>query len=237
MLKRIKNIYRSILSIPIIHRKINEIMWADIYRETIKDVPWLKTLSISPGDMAANFSLLYILVRILKENKIESVLEFGLGQSTRIIESFNIHTNKLIKHDVIEDNDDWINTFEKNRTSKYSIISFTRTTINKHNHSIQIYDKLQKSVKCNYDLYLIDGPRGLPRYSRYDICILAAAFNRQSQFIIIIDDYNREGEKQTVSDLIYILDSKNITVHKKEYSGTKDQLVITTEFYKNVITY
>jgi hypothetical protein len=237
MITKLRNIYRAVLALPQTERKLNELMWANIYRETIKDVPWLKNFSISPGIMAANFSLLYLLAKILKDNKISSILEFGLGQSTRFIESFTIHNHSITRHDVVEDSNDWAQIFDNDRSSQYKTIFPTKSKIKKHDISIQIFKDLKDQIEKSYDLYLIDGPRGLPNYSRYDICEIASSFEINSEFIIIIDDYNRIGEKQTVKDLLCILNEKKIKTSHKVFSGTKDQIVIATEKYKIVTFY
>ena len=232
MIAHIIKFLKSIRSVPLLHSKLDELMWADIYRETIKDKPWLLNLPISPGDMAANFSLLYLLTRIFSEYKIYAVLEFGLGQSSRFIESYTLNVSKSLHHDVVEDNSDWVKFFDGERDNKYNIIIPQKTMIKRHNSDVQIYLKLNQLIRDEYDLYLIDGPRGLPKYSRYDICEIALSFNDQSQFIIIIDDYNRIGEKETATELIKILKNKSINIFTKTFAGSKTQLLIVTEKYK-----
>lgn len=237
MFKKVTDLYRSIRSLPQIHLKLDELMWADIYRETIKDIPWLKDLSISPGDMAANYSFLYLLARILKENKIESILEFGLGQSTRFIESFTASRSYNVLHDVIEDSKDWFSSFDQNRKSKYNTFILNKISIFKYNTNIQIYENLNQYIRKKYDLYVIDGPKGLPTYSRFDICEIANTFKTDDQFIIIMDDYQRKGEQETISKLKLVLNNNGIKFYTKVFKGSKSQMLLVTERYKFAISF
>ncbi len=62
-----------------------EILWAEIFRSVTDKSTWLKNRSFAPGRWALGYPALYILYRILNEMKPKSILELGLGQSTRMI--------------------------------------------------------------------------------------------------------------------------------------------------------
>lgn len=87
-----------------------------------------------------------------------------------------------------------------------------------------------------FDLYLIDGPFGSEHYSRHDVFLLAEKIPRDHEFIIIIDDYNRQGEKETANKLIDYLVSRGLCISTGIYYGSKTQIVITTGKYKFVTT-
>jgi hypothetical protein len=57
-----------------------------------------------------------------------------------------------------------------------------------------------------------------------------------SEFIIIFDDCHREGEKQTVANLIKVIERKSIVVHTGLYSGDKDQVVIAKDKFRFITT-
>ena len=96
------------------------------------------------------------------------------------------------------------------------------------------YDKFNETVKGKFDLYIVDGPFGSDNYSRYDIVLLTEKLTANDEFIIIIDDYDREGEKQTVDELIKMFNQKNINIHKGIYSGVKSVLILASEKYKYI---
>jgi hypothetical protein len=83
-------------------------------------------------------------------------------------------------------------------------------------------------------LYIIDGPIGTSNYSRFDIVNLAAKFSKDSEFIILLDDYERNGEKETGEELLHTLNRLGINFTFKEFQGNKSVLVIATEKYKYI---
>jgi hypothetical protein len=101
---------------------------------------------------------------------------------------------------------------------------------------VSCYQEIKDKVKGLFDLYIVDGPFGSPNFSRYDICLLSESFNRNDEFIIIIDDAHRKGEKETVGELINNLNSNGIKTYSGTYHGAKDQVLIATEKYKLTTT-
>jgi hypothetical protein len=213
---------------------IAELEWAHIYHDTIKDKAWLKNLSVSPGRWAVNYSFLYILVRILSEYKPEKIVEFGLGESSKIVSSYlenELHDSSQL---IVEQDQNWIKSFKSRfKLSKNSVIMhlLLEEKIIK-GFPVKSYKDLNEKINRTFDLYIIDGPFGSENFSRYDICILTERINVNDEFIIIIDDYDREGEKETVIDLIDQLTTKGIKLYTGVYTGSKFQIIITTEKYR-----
>ena len=82
------------------------------------------------------------------------------------------------------------------------------------------YQALLASLpKQKYDLIIIDGPWGSEHYSRYQIIDLLEEDLIASQFIIIMDDYERSGEKQTIAKLKESFNKKGIQYEETIYSG------------------
>lgn len=221
-----------------LEKDISELNWANIYHDTSKGKNWLQNLSISPYNMSVNYSMLYILTRIFSDFKINSVLEFGLGESSKFINSFAELNSKEMKHIVVEHDQKWIDFYKKNVSELCEIICLELVNINVNEIIIQTYYKLDSVCKVNsFDLYIVDGPHGLNSYSRYDICLIAQKFSENDEFLIIIDDFQRKGEKDTYAHLIKILKAKNLITYTKEFVSIKNQLLIATEKYKFAITF
>lgn len=214
--------------------ELSELSWANIYHDTIRDKEWLKNLSLSPYGMAANYSMLYVIVRILSEFKINSILELGLGESSKLINTYLENNSSIIKHDIIENDEEWFNFYSNKITSKSEIHVINLTEIIIKNNKINLYNNLNESISSKYDLYIIDGPRGQNRFSRFDICLLAENFNSDDEFIILMDDSHRTGEQESIQYLLSILEKKNIIYYKKEFHGSKSQTLILTQKYKFV---
>lgn len=211
-----------------------ELEWAAIYHDTIKDKEWLKNISLSPGRWAANYSLLYILTRILSDCQPKRILELGLGESSKIISCYLDNLLKDSKHWIIEQDEGWINNFSKRfeLSKKSEIINLQIETRMIKGFPVNSYREIEKSINDSFDLYIVDGPFGSNHFSRYDICLLADKLNIKDEFIIIIDDYIRDGEKETVIDLLNKLKEKGIKTYTGNYFSSKGQIIIATQLYR-----
>lgn len=90
-----------------IRRQNNELLFANIFRDSIRSSRWLIDKSFSPYRGAANYSLLYKLYKIYDIYRPENILEFGLGQSTKLT-SYYAASNKKAEALVIDNSDEWI---------------------------------------------------------------------------------------------------------------------------------
>ena len=68
----------------------------------------------------------------------------------------------------------------------------------------------------------------MKRYSRIDIIsILPKCLD--NDFVIMLDDYNRSGEKRTIQEILKILKSHKIPVKTHAYVGAKAFYLICSE--------
>jgi len=210
-----------------------ELEWADIYHDTIRGRKWLEDLPLSPGRWAANYSLLYILARILSDYKPETILEFGLGESSKVISSFLKNELKTSKHIIVEHNEDWIKVFENRfALAGNSVIAHHNSIVTTgHEFEINSYENLKPYSEQVMDLYLVDGISSA-RYSRNYIIRMLENVTQQNEFMIIMDDYMRQGEQDTANELLKMFAQKNIKTYAGSYTGNKSQLIIATEKYK-----
>ena len=100
------------------------------------------------------------------------------------------------------------------------------------NFPVDSYKGIDEKVNEIFDLYVIDGPFGSDHFSRYDVCLLVEKVKRNDEFIILIDDYHRIGEKETAHDLINQLMAKGIKLYTGVYQGNKSQIILATEKYR-----
>lgn len=211
-----------------------ELQWSNIFHDTIKDREWLHKLSISPGGWSVNYSFLYVLVRILNDYKPETILELGLGESSKIISRFIENLLPGTSHIILEQSEDWVNDFQ-NRfqfTGQSEIKLLPQVIKSVKGYDVKSYEGIEKKINKGFNLYLVDGPHGSERFSRYDILGLASKLSVGDDFIIIIDDYARQGEKDTVADLLDWFKSNSINVYTGTYAGNKTQMVITSEKFR-----
>ncbi|HNR20478.1 MAG TPA: hypothetical protein PKN75_14385 [Bacteroidia bacterium] len=216
-----------------IEAQSRELEWAHIFHDSIRGRHWLEELQLSPGRWAGNYSLLYLLVRILADYKPKTILEFGLGESSKVISAFLKNELHSSHHTIVEHSKDWIATFE----NRFSLASNSQIAIHDSIASTvyeiptNTYSNLQAYKNSIMDFYLVDGISS-DRFSRNYIVQFFENAQSRDEFIVIIDDYLRPGEVETSNDLIGLLNNKGIKTYTGEYIGNKSQIVIATEKYK-----
>jgi len=238
----IKKYYNLLVELVSIHKdnykmcKENE--WANIYHDSIRGIEFIETLPLNIGRWAGNYAFFYLLNRILNDVKPNTILELGLGESSKFISRYldNYLTNS--NHLIIEHDINWkiqfLNKFNLSKKSKIQICNMI--TRNIEGHFINSYANILEVINIKYDFYIIDGPIGSNHYSRYDIIEIATALNPEDEFIILFDDYNRTGEKNTIKKLLLMFNEKNINVYSKIFSGNKEVMILVTKKYKYLIT-
>ena len=217
---------------------LNELNWANIFNNTICNSYWLTDRSFSPGRFAIGYPLLYVLFRVLDEVKPIKVLEFGLGQSTKMLYQYATHF-KETEVTTLENDVDWINFFlrEKNFPSNSIIMKVDNQKIIYNECETLSISNLNLVTQNNkYALILVDAPFGSKRYSRSQILSLIPNNIDIDNFIIIMDDYNREGEKETSLELEKVFIKNNIKYRKGVYAGIKETALYCSNDLKFLTT-
>lgn len=211
-----------------------EILWANIFRDSIKSSLWFKNQAINPGRWAAGYPMLYLIYRVLQDLKPQNILELGLGESSRLTIQYAKEYLK-VKLNIIEHDQDWLSFFANEMSDSQSFVSIlpiTQTLVGNNlftNHYENLYETIKDYI---YDFIIIDGPWGAPWHSRNQILEIVENNLLAEKFVIIMDDYDRRGEKQTINNLYDLLHKKNISYLSGVYSGNKDVVVVCSENYK-----
>ncbi|MGY3795225.1 polyamine aminopropyltransferase [uncultured Aquimarina sp.] len=216
-------------------KKADEIIWAHVYHDSIRGRTYLENLNLNIGRWAGNYAFFYILNRILHDFKPKSILELGLGESSKFIMTCLTNFLNDTKHTVIEHDPNWIALFKENNNIPINTSFMQLDLVEKkfNGHTTNVYQNfLEETREQSFDLIIIDGPFGSKRYSRNNILSLVHNLNDKKEFIIIFDDTNRLGEKETFTLLISKLKEKGISLYTQEYKGSKSVSIIATKFYK-----
>ncbi|WGD34882.1 hypothetical protein [Olleya sp. YS] len=240
MISKIKRILREQIKLQrLMYLQSKELEWAQIYHDSIRGKKEIENLPINVGRWAGNYTFFYLLNRILSEYKPEKIIEFGLGESTKFISTFLDHYLSNSQLLTIEHDDNWktlfLNNFKASTNSKIEIFELTKKQINGHNSNG--YKDIESKITEAFDLYIVDGPFGSPHFSRHDIVALLKLKSKGDEFMVIIDDYERIGEKETTQSILDLLKLINIEVFTKEYVGNKSVFVIATKKYKYVTSF
>lgn len=219
-------------------RDISEAVWAEVYNNTIVDSPWLKDKAFSPGRWAVGYPYLYVMYRILNEVQPQNILELGLGQSTKMIGQYT-SCYKGVHHQVVEHDPEWIDFFKKNYllSKRTKLIQLNREFVPyKEAEKVRVFKDFSQTFKGQkFDFISIDAPFGgdMKEYARIDVLQMIPACLAED-FIIMIDDCERSGEKHTVVEMERVLQENQISYRKGKYSGKKDCIVIASNVLKFV---
>jgi hypothetical protein len=164
----------------------------------------------------------------------QHILELGLGESSKFISTYLDNYLLDTTHTIIEHNDVWAKGFSENFeiSARSQIRIFPLQEIDIDGHKCTVYKDLEQSLTSNFDLYVIDGPLGSSRFSRFDLMHLVKRLGEGDEFIIIVDDYNRLGERDTVDLALKELSLIGVPHFQRIYEGAKKQIVIASSKYR-----
>ena len=206
-----------------------ELLMAHKYHDTVADYEWLKYKGISPGGWAINYAFCYTLVRTLNAMHPQNILECGLGQSSRIVHQYAAYYG--VRAVTCEHDEEWIAFLGDEIGNNYPI-NVQKAELEHIEYNGQrtlTYKNLSDIFNGKrFDLFVIDGPFGSPHYSRSQSIGLCRD-NLQYRFCIIIDDTEREGEKETIEEIKKVLTEKGVGFSFADYSSTKSHTLICSK--------
>jgi predicted O-methyltransferase YrrM len=171
-----------------------------------------------PLGAAACYGLMYLLFRVLEELPVSSIVEFGSGQSTLLIDRIK---RPETRHVAYEHDPEWhAQIAPRLRNCDYRLRPLTEWTIDRR--QVQWYSDVEAQ---NFDLVLIDGPPGTERFSRFGSVDLIRS-RVAEDFLIIMDDGNRQGEQDTVAHIAALLRHAGRKFRMKQLQGRTTQTVI-----------
>lgn len=213
-------------------RKAAESVWAQVFNNAIIGCDWLYGRPLSPGRSAAGYPLLFAMFHALNQIKPKSILELGLGQSTIMLSRYST-THPGTMHFVAEPDYDWISFFQNEYTLSYPtrILQMPTEPVSYRNvDGIRAFKNFDKGFAGQrFDLIVIDAPFDIStQYARIDVLrMMPACLN--DNFVIIIDDVEQDGVKNTVLEMENCLKNANIPYAKGIYSGEKDCVLLTSQ--------
>ena len=222
----------------------SELRYAFVFNDTIRESQWLKRKDFSLINSAANYSLMYSLYRILNDAQPKNILEMGLGQTSKLTTQYANHFDD-VKLTILEGDPVWIDVFSENLnvTDNISISHMELEEFEYYNtKSIRFKDVLDVVGDEKFDLIVIDGPQGffeddngrhLLDYSRTNIWQLIPD-NISEEFIIMIDDFNRKGEKRTFKRVKELLNENDIEFYDYTCKGIKHQYAVFSENFRYI---
>lgn len=223
--------------ISYIEKQNSELLWANYFRDSIVSSSWVKDKSFSATNGAASYSFLYKLFKVYEIVQPETILEFGLGQSTNLTRQYCSVNKKAFA--VVCDHDDlWVETYKKYTKG---LDNLTLEVLPTEDFILEDgtigakdtqYKKVEKALLKSFgrqklNLVIVDGPIGVDKkYSRTNILSLVDSLARK--FVVIIDDSNRIGEQNTITLLRKSLKEKDIEFADWTVNGMKQQTIFAS---------
>lgn len=210
---------------------IRKIISRNRFKDMSNGLEWMKGLSLVAGGMAVGYDYMYVMLRILHAKKPRSILEMGLGQTSKILARFQKETN--CSYDIVEQDENWYKFFknELDLSDKACVhIKPMKQVYNTvYNTEVNCFTDFESVIlRKKFDFISIDGPfGGNNKLSRADILPYIPQCLKES-FSIMLDDCAREGEKNMVRELEDILRKNQIEYHKVVYGEDKQFALITS---------
>lgn len=204
---------------------LQEIKAGEVFINSIADSNWMFSKGFSPSGWSASFTFLYALFRILNDCNPTSILEMGIGQTTKMTSQYVAFKNKAAKLLVIDHNQYWIDLFKSQITDSENlqILKLDLENALFNGEKTSVYKDLVKNVRTTkFDLIIVDGGDRKYRTSVFDLI----PQNLSSSFVIVIDDYHFQDKKQMGQALLAKLKNEKIAHGTAIFSGMKKQLVI-----------
>lgn len=173
-----------------------------------------------PVGAAASYSLMYLLTRVMTELPVQRVIELGSGQSTILIDRLRPTAGM---HVAYEQSEIWARTVAARAPRCELRCSPLADTVFEGVR----YAGFGALQKADFELLLVDGPNGTDHASRYD-CVPLVEANQAREFVVIVDDADRPGERETVAALTAVLTRRGIEHKLNHLHGRNTQAVITT---------
>lgn len=203
-----------------------ELLWAHIFSDTVAQSVWLKQRNFSPGRWAVGYPFLYALYRILDEMRPKSILECGLGQSTKMISQYAAFFPD-VRHIVVEHDETWIDFFSRSyrlpESTNLCVLPLIQNAVYGDDDAVTAYEGFQEKFQgCKFDFLCIDGPFGgqTKKYARVDVLSLFPQCLEKS-FAVFLDDAHRTGETNTLIEMRKSLDAQAIPYAEGKYQGEK----------------
>ncbi len=214
------------------YNELKELNYAHLLHDGMKESPWLKNQAFDLHNWAANYSFIYLLFRILDKIEPRNILEFGLGQTTKLTTQYIAHKNPGACLNVCEHSLDWIQIYQQ-ELPKHEHIRINHLDLEyfeyRHRRNDKYAGLLELVGDQKFDLIIVDGPVGggknLPRSNVVD---LICHGNLSDDFVIIFDDAERVGEKNTIRRTQAALRKKSIAFQTFERFGIKRQAYIVS---------
>jgi predicted O-methyltransferase YrrM len=226
----VKNRSDVIRLIQRVNRRLNagylETLYQSNYLELARTTPWLKDVPLaSPNGGTASFSLLYTLLSVLRAGRTDRMLEFGVGQSSRVLRQYAAEHGKELVH--IDDNEEWLRIATEEGPGVSAEFRPPRP-MRVGGHDIEWYSG--EPPEGRFDLVLVDGPVAEAEGKTYNRLGVAEWIPDvlADEFVLVVDDASRPGEQALVGLVEQRLRAAGRQAGQRHIIGANSQMLFAT---------
>ena len=177
-----------------------------------------------PTGSAANGSLLYCLLRTVRESPVCSVLELGCGESTRLLNA--LRSLRPLEVLSVEDDAFWRDHIASEVDHEIVLCPLESRSI--AGKVVDSYAWTEEILKRRFDLIVVDGPRATRRFSRWGALEIIEN-TLADDFVILVDDAERRGEADTIHGIQQLLERQGKRFDMRVLGGLQTQAMIFSE--------
>ena len=170
---------------------------------------------------AANFSLLYLLLRCMTELPVRRVVELGAGQSSLLLDC--LAKPRGIQCLSVEHDPQWAERISAQVAHQVLLAPLVRRPV--YGRLTTTYD-LDPAACGPADLLLVDGPIGERRHSRRGALDWVAEALSPEHFLIVFDDAERPGEMDTIRAAVGQLERSGRAFGLRRLRAAHDQMLL-----------
>lgn len=201
----------------------------DIARAGIDDVFY-------PVGSAANYSLLYLVWRCVRDLPITAVLELGAGQSTLLLDKARGALGARFAVRTVEHDEFWARAVADNVA--HAVVQAPLVPTRVGERQIAYYD-LERALAQDerFDLIIVDGPPAATRDARYSRigCVNVLERCLADDFVVIVDDAERDGEAAAVDACRDLLRRRGAAFSETAVAAAKRQHVFASERFRAAV--
>ena len=214
-----------------------ELLAIELYRSLRASNDWMPD-SLLPVAGAADYKILYVVARLLAEYGLRDIIEFGAGQSTTLLSAFACQTDANVV--TIEHDAGWTAVVaskglpSNHRLRHCPLVEQASQSIGTCNW--YDFSKSGLTATDKFELIIVDGPVGLPRYSRVGIVDHFANLHAPD-WVVVWDDLHRIGDLQTFALFLNRLRDDGIEHRHVIVNGMKRIGIVHTGKFDGVASY
>lgn len=205
---------------------VKEVLFQNIINHNISALG-IKSTALYPVSSAANYSLLYCILRTIDETDCRNILEIGVGQTSLLLDSM-VKAVPDLRVSSVESDSAWAGRMRRRVGHDVRHCPLESRSI--FGRRVQAFSGIAGLAGAEFDLAIVDGPVGTPRYSRW-ASLEVLLDGLADEFVVVFDDAERRGEQDTIEKFLELID-KPVRVHP--IFSTKCQLLVFTERYRHL---